>query len=252
MFQRMVGDFITGFQFLTRIRIVNQSEWSIESFGRSVTFFPIIGCIIGCILAGFAYGAQLFWGPSLPVHSIAIILIVMEVLVTGGLHCDGFMDTIDGVFSGRSRERMLEIMKDSRVGAFGAMGFCLLVLMKFSLILDNHAIGLPLVMFVMPVIGRTAIVIAITLFPYARNDGLGKLFCQPANLSTLLITGLVALIILVPLGKSAIIAGVAACVGAFVFAQYVSRRLGGLTGDVYGAVNEVAEVLALLVFVCLK
>jgi adenosylcobinamide-GDP ribazoletransferase len=245
----IAGDFITGFQFLTRIRIVHQSEWSPESFGRSVKFFPIIGSIIGLILAAIVYGIQHYCGLRLPIHVVASLLILIEILLTGGLHNDGLMDTMDGIFSGRSRERMLEIMKDSRVGAYGVIAFCLLVLMKFSLLLDIEATRLSLAVLVMPIAGRTAIVLAITLFPYARVDGLGKTFSQYTNRNTLYVAGVFAVILLIPLGKMAISSGVIGIVGSLAFAAYVSKRLGGLTGDVYGAVSELTEIVALLVFV---
>lgn len=170
----LVTDFITAFQFLTRIHLVTQSDWSPEGFGRSVKYFPLVGGIIGLLLAAVAYAVQYYGGNQVPVHVLAAGLIFLEVLITGGLHCDGFMDTIDGVFSGRSRERMLEIMKDSRVGAFGAIAFSLLVLVKYSLYLDIKPAFLPVACLAMPVVSRMAVVLAITLFPYARKEGLEK------------------------------------------------------------------------------
>lgn len=249
MFATMIEDFITGFQFLTRIHIVTQSKWSLASCGRSVKFFPIIGAIIGLILAGVVYGLQNFSGVKVPVHVMAIMVIFIEILITGGLHCDGFMDTIDGVFSGRSRERMLEIMKDSRVGAFGVMAFCLLSIFKYSLIMDIDQVLLPIAVLVMPIVGRIGLVIAITLYPYARAEGLGKIFYQPSHRINLCVVAVSALLLIVPLGQKAIISGIVGLGAAFIFCQYVSKRLGGLTGDVYGGVNEVTELVALLVFI---
>ena len=249
MIRSGVADFITGFQFLTRIPIVTQSEWSLESFGRSVKFFPVIGGIIGLVLFGFVYIVQQLLGSRVPIHVMAIGVIVLEIVLTGGLHCDGLMDTVDGVFSGKSRARMLEIMKDSRVGAFGAMAFSLLILVKYSLIIDIESMLLPLALLVMPIVGRAAVVIGITLYPYARENGLGKVFYQCSHRHTLYIAGITTLLLLIALGEIAIISGIAGIVITIVFCQYVSKKLGGLTGDVYGAIIELTEIIVLVVFV---
>lgn len=249
MFGNVIGDFITGFQFLTRIPIKTQNQWSPDSFSQSVKFFPIIGGIIGLLLAGIVYGAQALWGTNLPMHLLAIGLILIEIIITGGLHCDGLMDTIDGVFSGKPREKMLEIMKDSRVGAFGAMSFCLLIFIKYSLIMDMDSMLLPLAILVMPIVGRMAVVVAITLYPYARAEGLGKAFYQSAHKYTLYVAGILSSLLLIPLGKIVIISGVIGIAFAFLFSEYVSKRLGGLTGDVYGAIIELTEIVTLLVFI---
>ncbi|QJW48798.1 adenosylcobinamide-GDP ribazoletransferase [bacterium BFN5] len=251
MLNNLLNDFLTGFQFLTRIYIKTNLSWSPESFGRSVKFFPLIGGIIGLILAGIAYGTQQFFGHNVPVHFLAAALILCEVMITGGLHCDGFMDTADGVFSGRSRERMLEIMKDSRVGAFGAISFCLLVLFKYSLLLDIAVDKLPVALLVMPIIGRMASVLAITRFPYVRQEGLGKNLFLHSGKGALSIAAFFTVVMLVPLGSPAFTALAAGLICTALVARYVMNKLGGMTGDVYGAIIELAEVSALLAF-CLQ
>ena len=113
--------FITALQFLTRIHLVKQEDLTAEDFGRSTRFFPLVGAVLGCLylLAALACLALL----GLPSYTAKAILVILPILLTGGLHCDGFMDAVDGLFSGRSRERMLEIMKDSRAGSFGVVAF---------------------------------------------------------------------------------------------------------------------------------
>ncbi|MDF2635937.1 MAG: Cobalamin synthase [Pelosinus sp.] len=249
LFGNMIGDFVTGFQFLTRIPIKVQTHWTPESFSNSVKFFPLIGGIIGLLLAGILYGTESFWGAKVPIHLMAIGLILIEILITGGLHCDGLMDTVDGIFSGRPREKMLEIMKDSRVGAFGAMSFCLLIFVKYSLIMDIDPLLLPVAILVMPIVGRTAVVAAITMYPYARSEGLGKAFYQSAHKYTLWVAGIFSALLLIPLGKLVIISGVVGITFALLLSEYISKRLGGLTGDVYGAIIELTEIITLLVFI---
>ena len=243
--------FITGLQFLTRIHISKQSEWSPESFGRSVKFFPLIGGILGIILVmiNHLFAEYLpFTGFYMPPHVLTTLLIVANIILTGGLHCDGLMDTMDGIFSGRGRERMLEIMKDSRVGANGVMAFVLLIILKWSLIMDLSPLSLPTALLAMPILGRFAMVIGITVFPYARPDGIGKAFAQYADKSTLYIGLLLTLLIIVPLGKQAIVSLAIVTICTMLFARFVTNLLGGLTGDIYGAISEIAEILVLFVF----
>lgn len=247
----MLADFLTAFQFLTRIHIVQQTQWSQESFGRGVKFFPIVGGIIGMILAAFVYAFQTYTGGKLAPHLLALAILLLEILITGGLHYDGLMDTMDGIFSGRSRERMLEIMKDSRVGSFGVMGFCLVILLKYSLWLDMAQDILFVACLTAPIVGRTAVVMAILLFPYARQEGLGVFYQQHSESYALYAAFLFTCIMLSPLGGKAWLCGLGGIVFAFSFACYVKGKLGGLTGDVYGAVAELTQAVVLLLFILL-
>lgn len=244
-------NFITGLQFLTRIHIAKESQWSPESFGRSVKYFPLIGAIVGMILVVInqAFTEYLpFAHIYMPPHVLTTVLIVANILLTGGLTCDGFMDTMDGVFSGRSKERMLEIMKDSRVGANGVMAFTLLMMLKWSLLIDLSPLLLSNVLLAMPLLGRFAMVLGITIFPYARPDGIGKAFAQYADKPTLYIAITITLIIMAILGKQALLSMLFVSIGTMLFARFVTNLLGGLTGDLYGALSELAEIIVLFVF----
>lgn len=237
-------EFITALQFLTRINLFRQDEVSPESFGRSVKFFPLVGAVIGFVLAGFDYLTEGY----LPIHVLAAIIIIVEILLTGGLHGDGLMDTMDGIFSVRSRERMLEIMKDSRVGANGAMAFSMFLLLKWSLLLDLLPVASSTALFVMPVLGRFAMVIGITVFPYARPEGIGKAFAQYAGRDTLYFAAALTLLLILSFGTAALVSLVAVIAFTMIFARYVTKLLGGLTGDVYGAITELAGIVVLIVF----
>lgn len=243
--------FITGLQFLTRIRIAKQTDWSSQDFGRSVKYFPFVGGIIGLILVAINYMLDVYlplFGVAIPPHVFVTILVAMPIFLTGGLHCDGFMDTMDGILSGRSSDRMLEIMKDSRVGASGVTTFFLLLLLKWSVLIDISPSLLPLALFSMPVLARFAMVIGITCFPYARPDGMGKAFAEFANRKTLCWAICFTLILIAPLGIQAIISAVLVLFFVILFARYITRLLGGLTGDVYGAISELTELLVLVAF----
>lgn len=238
-------DFITGLQFLTRIHFIKETEWSAQSFGRSVKYFPLIGAIIGlCLVLTNFIGDR-----YVPLHLQITLLLATELLITGGLHFDGFMDTMDGLFSGRERETMLQIMKDSHVGANGVMAFCMLMLLKWSVLLDISPAILPYALLAMPIVARFAMVIGITVFPYARPEGIGKLFAQYAGKSSLAIAALLTIILIIPLGKQAYAGAAIGIAFALLFARFATNKLGGLTGDVYGAITELTEIVVLLTFV---
>ena len=264
--------FFIGLQFLTRISIVEQKDWCEKDFADSVRYFPLIGLVLGIIYAAFAALLLNFLpqnGILLPHHVVAAILLILPILLTGGLHCDGFMDTMDGLFSGRSRERMLEIMKDSRVGANGVFAFVLLMIFDWSILLDLlQSAWLFPALFAMPIVSRLMMVVAISAFPYARPVGMGKAFKDGGTKSVLYGAFFYTLILaffpgvaadflgIIPLdaaGLSSWILSMTAVIFAALFftiffASYATRHLGGLTGDVYGAITTLTEMLVLLSF----
>ncbi len=248
--------FFIGLQFLTRIRLVRQTEWTMQDFGRSVKYFPLVGLVLGSIYGLLAYGILVFLpghGIVLPRHVTTVFFLVLPILLTGGLHCDGFMDTMDGVFSGRSRERMLEIMKDSRVGATGVTAFVILILFQGAILLDfSSSLRLMEALFLMPVLARLMMVFVIVFFPYARPEGMGKAFAEYADHRSFAVALLFALCAVAPLGSSGLLAMGITFVFTIFLARYITRVLGGLTGDVYGMVTTLNECLVLLVFLLIE
>ena len=249
----MINEFITALQFLTRIRLVREPACDEQSFGRSVAFFPLVGVIAGSILALVVVAT----GGWLPATIRSTLIVSLWIIITGGLHCDGLMDTADGALSGRSPERMLEIMKDSRVGAFGVVAMILLVLWKWSLIHDMPDSLLAPALIAMMCFGRFGMVLAILRFPYARAEGMGKAFSLYAGRRSLLIAIVTVGIVLAAFLKifgpmvagSALAAVVAASLFSLLFGGWLTGKLGGLTGDMYGAATELTEVVVLLIFV---
>lgn len=239
----MIKDFFAGLQFLTRISLIKETEWSNIRFGNSVSYFPLVGAIIGLLLAGIYYLGNMY----LSRHFLCALLIVAEIVITGGLHCDGYMDTADGVFSGRGREKMLEIMKDSRVGSNGVVAFVMLVLMKWSLYLDMSHKFMLITLYSAPIIGRLAMVMVIVCFPYARPEGLGKLFKEYTSYKTLIIATGIGVLLLLLINKLMLISAIGSIFFAYLFAKNVSAKLGGLTGDVYGATTELTELTFMLI-----
>ncbi|ANR71542.1 cobalamin 5'-phosphate synthase [Selenomonas sp. oral taxon 126] len=240
-----MNSFLIGLQFLTRIHLVKQTVWTAEDFGRSTRFFPLVGLVLGICYA-FAAWLLLY---ALGIRSLTVaLLLILPLLLTGGLHADGFMDTADGVFSGRERARKLEIMKDSRVGAFGVVSFVMLMFVQFSLLSDMAWPLLVPALFVMPIIGRLAMVLAVACFPYAREDGMGKTFADMADRSTVVIAALTTAVLVLPWGVLATAALVLGTLFALLFCRMMTNILGGVTGDVYGAATVLTETLVLAVF----
>ena len=240
--------FLIGLQFLTRISIVRQENWTEADFGGSVRWFPLIGAVLGICYGGMAAVMFLFLpahGVELPKHFSTALLLLLTILLTGGLFFDGFMDSMDGIFSGRSRERMLEIMKDSRVGANGVMAFAALMLMEWSVLLDMRPEILPLAMFITPVISRFMVVMAITRFPYARPQGMGRSFALYAGKHAFAFAGIWTVLLLLPWGVRVLPAFLAAGGFSLWFNRYVTKTLGGVTGDTYGALASLSELVVL-------
>lgn len=243
-----MNSFLVGLQFLTRIHIVRQTTWTAEDFGRSTRFFPLVGLVLGVCYA-LAAGMLVYTVGFLGLQTLtAALLLILPLVLTGGLHADGFMDTADGVFSGRERARKLEIMKDSRVGAFGVVSFVMLMFVQFALLSDMAWPLLVPALFVMPIIGRLAMVLAVACFPYAREDGMGKTFADMADRSTVVIAALTTAVLVLPWGVLATAALVLGTLFAFLFCRMMTNILGGVTGDVYGAATVLTETLVLAVF----
>ncbi len=252
-----MNEFFIGLQFLTRISIVKQTVWTEESFGKSVKYFPLVGAVLG-----ICYAVPLFTFVYVTNGEFSIFTgaagFFLNVVLTGGIHCDGLMDSADGLFSGREKDKMLEIMKDSRAGAFGVVTLVTIAALQISALAElakNFTMLLFFAVYAAPIIGRLAMVLAISIFPYARPEGLGKAFSKYATPKTFFIALLETIFLLLPLiffkaeiFLTAIISLAAAIIFALYFGKYVKLKLGGLTGDIYGAVEFLAEVLVLIIF----
>lgn len=235
------GGFLAAVQFLTVIplhRDVTQKE-----LGRSLVYFPLVGLGIGAVLFGLDQLFILF----LPAAVGSALLLVVLVLLTGANHLDGFIDTCDGMAAGRSPQERLDIMCDSRVGGFGVVGACCLLLVKYVSLLFLPGAYRMAGLLLMPVLGRWAMVYAIFAYPSARKTGMGQTFKEQTDRWKMIIATLIAIAISVALMKLWGLALMAAIwLSVLVLASFLKGRLGGLTGDTYGALNEVVEVFVLI------
>jgi adenosylcobinamide-GDP ribazoletransferase len=216
------------------------------SLGRSAAFYPLVGLVLGGILAGTGWLLYRFLPPGLA----AALLLALWVALTGMLHLDGFMDSCDGLLPPRDRERRLEIMKDSRVGAFGVVAVVLLLLVKFNALAALPGSYRLVTLVTVPVLARWAMTWVMARYPLARSDGMGVLFTAGLGWPQLGLASAAALLVAVMLMSwvGLLLLGITWLTATLV-ARLALARLGGLTGDVYGAICELVEVVLLVVVV---
>lgn len=235
--------FVIALTFLTRIPFPLPNEVSSEEFIKSYRFYPVVGLVIGLLLWLLAKGLISYYPPLV----LGALLLGAELILTGGIHLDGFMDSMDGLLSARSPEKILEIMKDSRVGAHASMALVGLLLLKFTLLASLTVQMLPSLI-VMPMLSRWVFQIGMIGFPYARTHGLGKGFHEATQWVPFLMSGVVVCgISYYLLGLAGPIAFGASLLVISFMAYKISDFLGGLTGDLYGMFIELSEVIFLLV-----
>ena len=243
-------DFITCLEFLTRIRFTKRDIWTKEDFSRSVPYFPLVGLIIGAFLALVNI---VLVQTNVSDFLRATLLILAEIIITGGLMYDGFMDTADGVFSARDRERMLEIMKDSCVGSNAVLAVIILIMLKISVYLETPSEALSYVVIAMSVATRTFMVLFIVNFPYARKEGIGNLFKMYAKPYYTYIAFLLGILfIYLVAGFTALYVTGLCLLILLIIANYFVKLLGGLTGDTYGALTEIGNVIFLLLAIFMR
>ena len=235
--------FLAALQFLTIVPVPWRREVRPEDLARSTSYFPLVGLIIGLVLAFLNW----LLGFLLPSAVVNVLLIIFLVVISGALHLDGLADTCDGLAGHKTAQARLEVMRDSHVGAFGVIGVCCLLLVKY-ISLNNVPENLMMATLVlMPVLSRWAMAYAIFAYPYARPSGLGQVFKQGTTWLRLLWATLIALVVAVGVARwagLAIMAGV--WIIAIIMATCLKGKFSGLTGDSYGAINEVAEVSVLI------
>lgn len=235
--------FLAALGFLT-VAPVGKKALDNALLARAVSFFPLVGLLLGILLAGADYVLRL----GLPDLLAGVLLVTLLVLLTGALHFEGFIDTCDGLFGGHDRERRLEIMRFKNVGAYAVAGGVLLLMVKVAstdAITGENRIW---VIGLFPMLSRWAMALALSSFPYARQQGLGTAF-RGKGLIRIIIAGFMALTASVLLGWGGIVMFAAATSLAVLMGTIISRLIGGLTGDTYGFINEVTEACLLVVAV---
>ncbi len=233
--------FLAAIRFLTVFPVPGSLGTREENLARSVVYFPFVGLLAGFLVGGAALILTLFL-PPLP---SAVIIVLLMAGVSGGLHLDGLSDTADGLLSSRGRERSLEIMRDSRIGSMGAVALTGVILLKVAALGSMPLEDIARAAFLMPLAGRTALVVLMGLLPYARSDGgLGTVFYQKrpryAVITAIAVFVFAAWFIA---GRAGVLSVGLTLMVILVFGGYVRGKLGGATGDTLGAGCEIAETV---------
>jgi adenosylcobinamide-GDP ribazoletransferase len=236
--------FFAALRFLTILPAPSSKGEVPGMIGRTIPYFPAVGLIIGIILTSLYYVLHLVF----PLPVVGALLVAYLAIVTGGHHLDGLIDTCDALVAGRTREQRLNIMSDTRVGAFGITGVCILLLVKYAALSGTNSLA-PLILF--PVMSRWALTGIILIFPSARTQGMGADTKGSAGWAGFLWATIVCLIINVAFAGliegptlMLVLFALIWCLGLFL-----SHLFGGLTGDCYGALVEAGEVLSLLLLI---
>lgn len=261
--------------FMTRIP-VPKIEYDEEKLGKAMKFFPIVGAIIGLIsLLIYKLVLNIFYSSEIAV----IAVIITEIIITGGIHLDGLADTFDGIFSYRSKQKMLDIMKDSRIGTNGVLSLIIYFLLKYVLLIYltvNNLIGydprqITFYILILPIISRFCSVISCASAPYARASGMGKAFVDNMKFSGVLIAFFTTIIFYIIYGYLIFVNGFNAmgyllffaniilfifmlfCMASlsYIFSKLITRKIGGITGDTLGALLCISELIFIVIMVIL-
>lgn len=231
-------------QFLTRLPVPFSHPTTEVEIGRAAAWFPAVGLIVGGIGAGVYALASMAFGPG----PSAVAALAVMALATNGFHEDGLADSFDGFGGGWTTDRVLEIMRDSRIGTYGTLALVFVVLAKYTTLVSIAPNAVWRWLLVAHAASRWTVLPLAMLLPYARPEGAGKLVADriPAGSLVVATLTLLAVCALVPLRSAAIAMGVVVVV-TLASGLYYRRRIGGITGDCLGATNQLAEVGVLAV-----
>ncbi|MEE1312655.1 MAG: adenosylcobinamide-GDP ribazoletransferase [Lachnospiraceae bacterium] len=241
----MLKGFRLTLGFLTRIPV--RIDWDVKEgeLEKGIIYFPVVGIVLGVFCAMvYSCAHRVF-----PMEIAILFGMLTLVFLTGAFHVDGLADTADGIYSARSREQILEIMKDSRVGTNGVIAILFDFTFRYGgLWMAGHFFNRPLwlVFLLLPVAGKMVQGIVGYKAVYARKEGLGLFIGTLDGMRTFICSLLGNFILTVGFGLYGFLASLAVFLLIFLFRKYIERILGGLTGDIMGAANEVAEIGFLL------
>ncbi len=247
-------EFAAAAQFLSLLPVPGSTQLfnkdnSVPHIIVGCEYFPIVGLVLACLLWLLSF----LLSPFVPQLVLAALLVAALVILTGGLHLDGLMDTCDGLFGGITRERKLEIMHDPRVGSFGVLAATCILLLKFAVFASLPVHALPKTLLIALPTARWAMVVALSVFPSARTTGLGAAFHHAIKIQRLIITGIISLVIALIAGQLfGLIAWVIATIISLLLGFWMTQNLGGLTGDTYGAIEEATECIVLLYLIMFR
>ncbi|MDT8344830.1 MAG: adenosylcobinamide-GDP ribazoletransferase [Thermohalobaculum sp.] len=232
---------LSALQFLTRLPVPDPG-WEEGRLRAALPFFPAAGAVVGLI------GAAVWWaaGAALPGAAAAGLALGAMLLATGGMHEDGLGDVADGLGGGATAERALEIMRDSRIGSYAALAVGLSVGLRWAALAPMAAADGALALVIAATAARAAMVPASAMVAPARPDGLGRMLGQGADAVGVAVALGLALAVALTGGMAGIGALAAALAAMALVVRLMARRVGGMTGDGYGAVASLGETAAML------
>lgn len=241
----MVRAFKTAINFLTVVQLRQEPPADLVEVGKSVWAFPFVGAAMGLILAGMAF----LLSGVLPMPLVAVLVVTIWTALTGGLHLDGWTDCWDALAAAVPPERRMEIMKDSRLGTFGALGLMLLMAAKGAAIVVSPAPAAMLL--IAPIVGRSVLVLtaAAARRSLRATPPVGMLghFVEGLDDRGVAWAGILGFFAACFLGWRGVLAAVIAYVAAMAFRRFAENRLPRINGDVIGAACELAETTTLVV-----
>ena len=230
-----------AFNLLTTLPVRAPADWRAGDSGRAAGWYPFVGLVLGILVAAAYTLLGLYFSPFVT----AALALTLWVILTGGLHLDGLADCCDGLFHASDSQKRLEIMKDSRMGAFGGIGLTLALILKVSALASLPTERAVPVILLAATLGRWFIILA-GFQPLARPGGMGADFSSGLRKSALVWGGLIPLALAIFLGVQGILALGLTSLGVFFILRFARARIGGITGDVFGLVVEVAEIITLV------
>ncbi|MDO8282511.1 MAG: adenosylcobinamide-GDP ribazoletransferase [Thermodesulfovibrionia bacterium] len=253
---------LLAFQFLTIIPVKDTGIVSDREVGGSAAFFPLIGIVQGALLVCAAATLLRIF----PIGLTNLLVMLLLVITNGALHLDGLADTFDAIASRGDRQKKLAIMKDSTIGPAGVIAIVFVLMLKYLLLNEAYSSSTPatyyLILFLLPIYSRWAMVPAIFHCRSARADGLGKAFIENVGVKELLTATALSLIfsllaVFVIFHKPDLAHVAFSLPALYIFSLitvwFCGRRFGGMTGDTFGAVSELSEILFLMMAViCLR
>ena len=238
-------DFLLMLQLLTRVPINKALPCKNENFKDGANFFWLIGFLMGLC----QYGLYLLLSKIIPINFVVIGIIAFEIIITGGFHLDGFGDTCDGFFAFKGKDRIIEIMKDSRIGTFGCIGIVLNLLIKYEgylfLVNNSRALGI----LIIPVISKFSMVLLSYIGKPAKEKGSGNLFINTVTLKEVMVNIIFLLLIgfLLNYIFNTVILLSSAIVLTILFNLLCNSKINGVTGDSLGANNEIVVLFSLII-----
>jgi len=237
-----VTGLVVAVRYLTIVPLPGTAPGRADALGRAAPWFPVIGLGIGVVLVVTARVTELLF-PSL---LAGLLTVTVWKLLTGGLHLDGLADCLDGL-AGRDAEHRLAIMRDSRIGSFGAIGLILLLLLEIAAVAELTPGVRGRALLIVPVIARATPPLLVRLFPAARSEGLGAAFgAAVSGLAAPIALAIALVVALVALRALGVLVLAVAVASALVLTRFFAVRVSGITGDVLGAAIEVSELAGLL------